>query len=239
MSDLTIKEVNLFGDTVIAAQDKDGNIWAGVKWFCKSLGLTEDQTKNEKKKIGSDIVLNKGGSNLTLPTNGGNQEVLCLRNDFIPLWLAKISITPAMKEGNPTLVDKLVKYQLQAKDILAAAFLTREKPKTQAELILAQAQALVEQERRLITLEDASIKQEEKLRELEAKITTHPVDYYTISGYANLKGIRLDVTRANLLGHKAAQMSREYDYEIGKTPDARFGAVNTYHIDILETVFTA
>lgn len=29
MNDLTIKNVDLFGDTVVAAQDKDGVIWAG------------------------------------------------------------------------------------------------------------------------------------------------------------------------------------------------------------------
>lgn len=37
--------------------------------------------------------------------------------------LAKISITPAMKENSYDLVDKLVKYQLQAKDVITAAFL--------------------------------------------------------------------------------------------------------------------
>lgn len=42
---------------------------------------------------------------------------------FYSLWLAKISITPSMKENNPVLVEKLVEYQLKAKDVLAAAFL--------------------------------------------------------------------------------------------------------------------
>ena len=35
----------------------------------------------------------------------------------------KISITPTMRENNPELVEKLVNYQLKAKDALAAAFL--------------------------------------------------------------------------------------------------------------------
>lgn len=63
---------------------------------------------------------------MPLPTNGGIQDVLCLKLDYIPLWLAKISITPNMKEGNPELVDKLVKCQLQAKDVLAEAFISKE-----------------------------------------------------------------------------------------------------------------
>lgn len=109
MNELAVKQVDLFGDTIVAAQDKDGNIWAGVKWFCEGLGLSDDQTKNEKKKIQKDLVLSKGVANLTLPTNGGEQAVLCLSIDFIPLWLAKISITPNMKENNSRLVEKLVK----------------------------------------------------------------------------------------------------------------------------------
>ena len=84
---------------------------------------------NERKKISKDVVLSKGGSNLTLPTKGGKQEVLCLRHDFVPLWIAKITVTPSMKENNPELVDKLVQYQLKAKDILAEAFLPKKKEK--------------------------------------------------------------------------------------------------------------
>lgn len=48
---------------------------------------------------------------------------MCLQLDYVPLWLAKISITPNMKENSPELVEKLIKYQLKAKDALAAAFL--------------------------------------------------------------------------------------------------------------------
>ena len=123
MSNLVVKNVDLFGDTVVAAQDKDGVVWAGVRWFCDGLGLSKGQMQSERKKIQEDVVLSQGERNLNLPTNGGgNQEVLCLKLEFIPLWLAKISITPNMKENNPELVEKLVKYQLKAKDVLAAAF---------------------------------------------------------------------------------------------------------------------
>lgn len=122
-TDLTVKEVNMFGDTVIAAQDRNGIIWAGVRWICDGLGLTKDQTRNERKKIQDDLVLSQGVKFHPLGTGNANKDVLCLQLDYIPLWLAKISITPNMKENNPELVDKLVKYQLKAKDVLAAAFL--------------------------------------------------------------------------------------------------------------------
>ena len=56
------------------------------------------QIKNRKK----DMVFGEGGSNqIPLPTGQGTQEVFCIRNDFIPLWLAKISITQKTKEERP------------------------------------------------------------------------------------------------------------------------------------------
>lgn len=125
--DLVVKEVEFMGDTLMAAKDRDGVIWAGVRWFCEGLGLSEGQTKKERKRVQTDLVLKEGGRNLTLPTNGGIQEVLCLRNDFLPLWLAKINITQSMQESNPELVQKLMAYQLKAKDVLAEAFLPQNK----------------------------------------------------------------------------------------------------------------
>ena len=101
-------------------------MWAGVRWLCEGLGLSRGQMDNESAKIKEDVVLGEGARNLVLPTRGGKQEVLCLRHDFVPLWIAKITVTPSMKENNPELVDKLVQYQLKAKDVLAEAFLPKE-----------------------------------------------------------------------------------------------------------------
>ena len=67
---------------------------------------------------------------MTLPTNGGNQETLCLKLDFVPLWLAKISITPTMEQETPDLAETLMEYQLKAKDVLAAAFLPQQAKST-------------------------------------------------------------------------------------------------------------
>ena len=62
---------------------------------------------------------------MVLPSKGGNQSTLCLKLDFVPLWLAKINITPAMQAETPELAERLEAYQLKAKDVLAAAFLPK------------------------------------------------------------------------------------------------------------------
>ena len=57
-----------------------------------------------------------------------------------------------MKAENPQLAERLVQYQLKAKDALAAAFLPK-RPNTMAEQLLEQAKYMVEQERRIAALE--------------------------------------------------------------------------------------
>lgn len=122
-SELEIKRVPFLGTELVAARDSKGQIWAGIRWMCDGMGLSEGQRKRQIANIQTDKVLSKGGSNLILPTRGGNQETLCLKLDFVPLWLAKISITPTMELETPELAATLEQYQLRSKDVLAAAFL--------------------------------------------------------------------------------------------------------------------
>lgn len=106
---------------------KNNKIYVGVKWICEGLEFTKNQSDRQVKNIQTDIVLSKGASYLTLPTKGGNQKSLVIELNFLPLWLAKISITPSMKNEHPDIVDKLIDYQLRAKDVLAEAFLGKTK----------------------------------------------------------------------------------------------------------------
>ena len=121
-----VKDVNFNGAVLRAAQIED-IVWVGVKWICDGLGLSEDRGKYERKKIQKDLVLSKGVNFYPLGTDNANSDVLCLMLEYLPLWLAKISITPTMKKENPELADRLVEYQLKAKDVLAEAFLSKRK----------------------------------------------------------------------------------------------------------------
>lgn len=156
MNELEIKRVPFLGTELMAARDESGQIWAGVRWMCDGLGLSKGQMQNERSRIRGDKVLSQGERNLVLPTRGGNQETLCLKLDFVPLWLAKISITPTMESENPELADRLEQYQLRAKDVLAAAFLpaVHKEPKSAMELLRLQSQAMFELDERVNVLED-------------------------------------------------------------------------------------
>lgn len=94
--------------------------------------------------------------------------------------------------------------------------------------------AMLDEQAKIITEQN---RQAQKLKELESKITTHEEDYYTVAGLASLRGLNINVNRANMLGRKASKLSREYGYDISKIKDPRFGTVNLYHTDILNEVF--
>ena len=176
MNELEIKLVPFMGTELVAARDADGLVWAGVRWMCDGIGLNENQARAERKKIQSDKALSKGGSNLTLPTRGGNQEVFCLKLDFVPLWLAKISITPTMEQETPELAGRLMEYQLKAKDVLVAAFVptaggyTKFSKELQAIFMLDNR--TVQHEQRIAALEDSMVVDYGQQRTLTAQVNT-------------------------------------------------------------------
>lgn len=178
MNELEIKRVPFLGAELMAARDESGQIWAGVRWMCDGLGLSKGQMQNERSRIRGDKVLSQGERNLVLPTRGGNQETLCLKLDFVPLWLAKISITPTMESDNPELADRLEQYQLRAKDVLAAAFLpaVHKEPKTAMELLRLQSQAMFELDERVSVLENQMTIDHGQQRELQKAVSRRVLD---------------------------------------------------------------
>lgn len=105
----------------------------------------------------------------------------------------------------------------------------QQKPLSQMEALLQSVQMLADQDKRLNHVED-------KVLELDARITTRP-DYFTIAGYARMKKIKCGLTLASSLGRKAAAICQSNGYPMEKTPDPRFGEVNTYPMSVLEEVF--
>lgn len=150
MSGLAIKDVRFNGATLRAAHDAENIIWVGVAWVCQGLGLSEGQMKNERKKIQTDEVLSQGTKFHPLGSGNSDSEVLCLKLDFLPLWLAKIHVTPKMRRDNPQLADKLNTYQLKAKDVLASAFLNKNALTPQGDYIeqITKLQIAIEEMRR-------------------------------------------------------------------------------------------
>ncbi|MBN1070465.1 hypothetical protein FC774_11570 [Clostridium botulinum] len=142
MNELVIKNVDFFGDNLVAIKNEEtGKVYTGVSYICKGIGFNKDQKDRQVKNVQSDLVVNRGCVKFDAGVIDPNNEVLGIELDFLPLWLAKISITPRMKEEQPEVAEKLVNYQLKAKDVLAQAFI-HNKPTCIEDILISSLQEM-------------------------------------------------------------------------------------------------
>lgn len=183
MDDLIVKPVDVLGSSIMAAQDKEGRIFAGVNYFCNALGMTKGQRDKQVQKVQKDEVLKQGCFRLEAGIFDPSNEAITLRIDFIPLWLAKIVITDKTKQENPELADKLLEYQLKAKDILAEAFMPKQTmPQTTDGKIALLAQGHME-----LKAEVDSIR--EDLEALKMDLPILPIEADKITEAVRKKGV--------------------------------------------------
>lgn len=113
-------------------------------------------------------------------------------------------------------------------------------------LIIQQAQASLELERRQMvldrrqtTLEQRQDSTEERVEALEAKIESVAggPECYTIKGYAKLQGVPVPLSLAKTLGQQATRMCKERGLPTGTARDEVHGTVNTYPEEILSVLF--
>lgn len=157
MNELEVKRVPFMGTDLMAARDEDGTIWAGVSYICNGLGLSKAQKDNQIEKIRKDSVLLKGCRKFPAGVFDPNNITYAVKLDFVPLWLAKINITPAMQAETPELAERLEAYQLKAKDVLAAAFLPKKARGGDAKPMTDYQQMMAETRRRNAQIQEARI----------------------------------------------------------------------------------
>ncbi len=106
-----------------------------------------------------------------------------------------------------------------------------------AEVLLRQAQMLVDIERRQRETEAAQAKTNERVARIEAKQQAFEdgASYFTVIGYAVWRNLpSLDLKSAAAIGKIATRISKEENSMIDRVKDLRFGTVNAYHESVLE-----
>lgn len=154
MKDLIVKEVEFNGSNLLATEYND-KIYVAIRWVSEGIGFNDRKCRAEVERVASDLVLKRGVQIIGLPTNSGIQDVTCIELDYLPLWLAKINVNIIEDD---IIADKLIEYQLKAKDVLANAFLNKKEefiiPKTFGEALkLAYEQQLIIEEQQLTIIE--------------------------------------------------------------------------------------
>lgn len=127
--EMEVKNIKFEGGELLGVKTEDGKICLAVKKACLEIGLTEDQARRQIKNIQEDLVLSKGYTDLSVKFDTQNRKTGFIEEDFVTLWLAKISLTPSMQKKNPDAVQKLITYQLKAAKVLHEAFMRTEEQK--------------------------------------------------------------------------------------------------------------
>ena len=131
---LQVTDFNFYGDNLIALKDNaTGEIYTAINSVLKGIGfIDKDQIRKRRDKWINDPVISKGISIFNIPTSEGvtkkdtpmnNQAVYCISQHKLPIALAKINITPKMKQTQTELASKLELYQDKCADVLASVFI--------------------------------------------------------------------------------------------------------------------
>ena len=116
------REVEFYGDELIAVRAADGHIYVSVRHLCDALGL--DRTAQVRRIRRQEILdeAYKGCAILTPPSKGGvgggRQQLGLIRVDVVPLFLTGVSVNSVREEIRP----KLARFQREAAKVLWEAF---------------------------------------------------------------------------------------------------------------------
>lgn len=95
MTNIITKQVNFFGDEIIAVQDNTTKeIFASISHVLRGIGFNEKQIEYQRGKWQEDRAIEKGTRKFFAPSGRGTQEAICISLKKLPLALAKINITP-------------------------------------------------------------------------------------------------------------------------------------------------
>ena len=224
MSNIKLFENPEFGQVRVLLED-------GEPLFClaDNCNILELRVTDVKNRLEEEVV-----STYPLPTNGGIQQLTFVNEEgfySVVLGSRKESVKPFKKWVTSEVLPSIRKtgsYSI--------------KPLTHAELMLQQAQVIVELEKRQI-VQEGKIQQlteeNEEIRKdfdyLKSKTNNTP-DFYSVVGYCSLKGISINLEDANQLGKEASKICKVNGIKIGSLPDPRFGRIKTYPYRVLESV---
>ena len=133
---LQVTDFIFYGDNLIALKDNaTGEIYTAINSVLKGIGfIDKDQIRKRRDKWINDPVISKGVVKFNIPmqevvtkndTTLLDKETYCISQHKLPIALAKINITPKMKQTQPELASKLELYQDKCADVLASVFIDR------------------------------------------------------------------------------------------------------------------
>ena len=114
------REVEFYGDALMAVRADDGKVYVALPSMCQALGLN---IQAQSRRINRHEVLANGYTKLAILASFDQDEskrrrMGVLRADLVPLWLAGLSA----KSVKPEMRSKIAQYQQEAATVLWEAF---------------------------------------------------------------------------------------------------------------------
>ena len=233
MNEMTVFENEQFGNVRVI--ERDGDPWFIAMDVCRALDIAN--TSDALMRLDDDEKMTIDLTDSHSRQRGGAQSLKIINEPGL-YALALSSRKPEAKAFKHWITH----------DVIPAIRKTGSYAPTlsPAELLEAQANLLLEQDKRMKALEsnfvdmkDDIVDMNDRVEQLESAVVNHPEDYVSVAGYARMKNIPLSLSVAQHLGRKAKKLSKARGVEIHQTGDERFGTVGIYRIDILDDVFAA
>lgn len=200
----------VFQDVCLNVQEHQEHEWLlDNNLVSEGYGVTAKAIRAHKTRNSSELIENK---HWVLQNVAGSDKTFWTKKGVVRLGFFIKS-------------ERAKQFRDWAEDLI----LKKTQPQTQAEMILAQAQFMVDQERKTKEIET-------RLDKVEAKQKTNP-EYFSVVGYASLKKVTVNMRHAAAIGRKCSALCRKRNLPIDKITDPRFGEINTYHQSVLEEVF--
>lgn len=219
-----MKEIFNYQGTDVTFRNEKGYLMVNATQMAKPFNKQPSdwtKTKSSQKFINSLSVVRKiFGTDLINVSQGGDTQGTWMHED-VALEFARW-LSPEFAIWCNDCVKKLItegKVELQQST----------QPLSQLQILQQSVQMLVEQEKRL-----ESVENEVKL--IKAQTTTQ-TDYFTVAGYGTLKGLKVPLQIAVKVGNYASKKCRQLGIMMGECPDPRFGKVRTYPTDVLDEAF--
>lgn len=168
------------------------------------------------KNIVNNEFAIEGTDYYELPPSGRSKEFM-LNVDFAK----KLAMVQRTQEG-----ERVRQYFIACEKVVTEMV----KPLSQLEIMAQSVQMLIDQDKRINTLET-------QVKEIASKSVTHPTDYFTVAGYGSLMGHKIDMAMAAAIGRVATKICKDNGFPTGTIPDPRFGKVKTYPKEALELAF--
>lgn len=204
------------------------NVWFVAKDVCDVLGLGNPAMAVnglDDDEKGIKVVDTLGGPQDMLVVTEGGLYTLVIRSNKLEAKTFRKWVT---SEVLPT-IRKTGSYSL--------------KPLSQAEWLLQQAQAMVDQERRITAIEQRhdstehlSLKAIEKA-DVAFKRAECNLGHFSVQGYCARTGRECDLPKASKHGRALTKICKGLGIDMGKLADPRFGYVNSYPETILKNYF--